>query len=141
MSSQLLGANASLNAPGGFPGAAPTVVQGGLVVNGSLALSGSVSLGPTNVNGLFTVTKPDTPGTLAVNFTDGNAGAAENGFQVYLNGTNTEIKFVDSGNNGGISFEGSTNSFNFDKAISLVPQTQTMWVVLLCLPPTLVLWL
>ena len=46
-------------------------------------------------------------GSLAVNITDGNSGAAENGLQVYLNGTSTDITFVDNGNTGNIAFQGA----------------------------------
>jgi hypothetical protein len=41
MATQLLGASANLNAAGGVPGAAPTVLQGALVAGGGITVVGN----------------------------------------------------------------------------------------------------
>jgi len=115
MSSQLLGANASLNAPGGRPGAAPTVLQG------SLISAGSTTQGNSLVNGTLTVVQPIGGGVRTAYFTDGNTGAAENSFAIFNDQTSTSAVYVDNGVSGTMTFEGAANAgqgeFGFNKPL------------------------
>lgn len=96
MSSQLLGANASLNAPGGVPGAAPFVTQGGVVAGGN-----------SSVNGTLTVTNTTGGVTPSGKFTNGLASPLLQEVNI-LNGLNSTIlQFRDSGTGGNILFEGT----------------------------------
>lgn len=114
MSAQLLGANASLNAPGGKPGAAPTVLQGALVVGG-----GTTVVGNEFVNGTLTVIQPAGGGTRTAYFTDGNVGVAENSLGIFTDQTSTTFEFKDGGVSGVMTFEGTaqgnTGEFGFNK--------------------------
>ena len=115
MSSQLLGANASLNAPGGVPGAAPTVLQGALVT------SGETVNGNSQVNGSLTVTQPIGGGVRTAFFTDGGVGALENSIGIFLDQASTQLVFADSGNGGILSYEGTgqanTGEFTLSKPL------------------------
>ena len=120
MSSQLLGANASLNAPGGVPGAAPFVTQGGIVAGSN-----------SSVNGTFTVTNTSGGVTPSGKFTNGLAPPLLQEINI-LNGLNSTIlQFRDSGNGGNILFEGTvapaggficTSPFAITSAADVVPQ-------------------
>lgn len=121
MATQLLGANASLNAPGGKPGAAPTVLQGALVTSGN-----------ADVNGTLKVTQPLGGGVRTAYFTDGNTGAAENSFSIFTDQADTTLAVLDNGVQGDITFNGATvtqqagtGAFNMTKPLrvaELLPQ-------------------
>jgi hypothetical protein len=104
MSSQLLGANASLNAPGGRPGAAPTVLQGALI-SGATTVQGN-----SQVNGTLTVTQPAGGGVRTCYFTDGNTGVAENSLGIFNDQTSTSLVFTDTGVSGNMTFEGAAQA-------------------------------
>jgi hypothetical protein len=119
MATQLLGANASLNAPGGKPGAAPTVLQGALVTGGG-----------ANVNGTLTVTQPLGGGVRTAFFTDGNSGVTENSIGFFTDQADTTIAVRDNGVQGEITFNGGAQlglgEFAFSRPIkvgALFPET------------------
>ena len=118
MATQLLGANAALNTPGGSPGAAPTVLQGGLVVGAG----GATIVGNETVNGTLTVVQPQGGGTRTAYFTDGNSGVAENSVGIFSDQTSTQFQFTDSGVQASLTFEGTalpSGQFGLTKPLRL----------------------
>jgi len=93
MSAQLLGAQASLNAPAGLPGAAPTVLQGALVANAGLTV-----IGNETVTGIIS----------AVN---GLSGAPANAVQMIPFSTPfPRINIFNDIDNCSLSYDGSANN-------------------------------
>jgi hypothetical protein len=129
MATQLLGANASLNAAGGVPGAAPTVLQGALVVGGGVVVP-SISANVLNLTAVanatpLTVTKATGTNPTAI-FTDGGAPNVENKIVVRVdnNTGTTGLEFTDANTTGNLFYQ--TGVLNYQ---SLVPANQGVFQV------------
>jgi len=115
MASQLLGAQSSLNAGAGVPGAAPTVLQGALVAGG-LSTSGALTGSTVTVTGKAQAQFMDIidnrgggGGAPALFIGDGESGAAANyvSFQTSGAANATIMTMADNGQSGQIQFDGA----------------------------------